>query len=299
MKKTTFIGLSLIEGFKLELWTEMRTAMTVARLGTVRAAAKELGIHRATVTRHVDAIEAKLGIKLFLRHPEGYAITADGSKLRRLAEATDRLIGRFVSDAIDTSNHLTGRINVSTFYRSVPLVTDGIRAFNEAHPDVLVQITADGGFAQLEQGHMDIAIRPGPKPDNPDYVVQPFRQSTIALFGHECYFENNPIPTTVDELSEHRFVGIQPPGLDIDACAIFGVAQNNVPVVTNDPSIALAAIEAGIGLGFVAEIDFRGRNDLVEVLPQDERTKVDTWIVTHVDVHRTRLIKSFLPYLRA
>ena len=43
----------------------MRTALMVARLGTVKAAAEALGVHRATVSRHVDTLEAAFRAPLF------------------------------------------------------------------------------------------------------------------------------------------------------------------------------------------------------------------------------------------
>ena len=45
----------------MDRWNEVRTAFAVARLGTVSAAAQELGLHRATVIRHIDALEESLG----------------------------------------------------------------------------------------------------------------------------------------------------------------------------------------------------------------------------------------------
>ena len=44
---------------------EIRTAYQVARLGTVSGAAEVLGVHHATVIRHIDALEGRLGAKLF------------------------------------------------------------------------------------------------------------------------------------------------------------------------------------------------------------------------------------------
>ena len=41
-------------------WDEIRTAFHVARLGTVSAAAEALGVHHATVIRHIDALEKRL-----------------------------------------------------------------------------------------------------------------------------------------------------------------------------------------------------------------------------------------------
>ena len=53
-------------------WDEIRTAYHVARVGTVSGAAEVLGVHHATVIRHIDALEEKLGVKLFQRHARGY-----------------------------------------------------------------------------------------------------------------------------------------------------------------------------------------------------------------------------------
>ena len=50
---------------RLENWDEIRTAFQVARLGTVSGAADVLGVHHATVIRHIDALEKRLGVRLF------------------------------------------------------------------------------------------------------------------------------------------------------------------------------------------------------------------------------------------
>lgn len=55
----------------LENWNEIRTAYHVARLGTLSAAAEYLGVHHATVIRHIDALEVQLQSKLFQRNPRG------------------------------------------------------------------------------------------------------------------------------------------------------------------------------------------------------------------------------------
>ena len=57
----------------MENWDEVRTAYHVAHEGTVSGAAAALGVHHATVIRHIDALEARLGTKLFQRHARGYA----------------------------------------------------------------------------------------------------------------------------------------------------------------------------------------------------------------------------------
>ena len=65
----------------MDNWDEIRTAYHVARLGTVSGAAEALGVHHATVIRHIDALEGRLGVKLFQRHARGYTATEAGARI--------------------------------------------------------------------------------------------------------------------------------------------------------------------------------------------------------------------------
>ncbi len=82
----------------ISTWDEIRTAYHVARMGTVSGAAEALGVHHATVIRHIDALEQRLGVKLFQRHARGYTSTEAGQDLLQVAQATDdqftQLVGR-------------------------------------------------------------------------------------------------------------------------------------------------------------------------------------------------------------
>jgi DNA-binding transcriptional LysR family regulator len=73
----------------MDNWDELRTAYQVARLGTVSGAAEVLGVHHATVIRHIDALEARLAVKLFQRHARGYTPTEAGRDLLAVAQAAD------------------------------------------------------------------------------------------------------------------------------------------------------------------------------------------------------------------
>ena len=85
----------------MDNWDEIRTAYNVARIGTVSGAAEVLGVHHATVIRHIDALEGRLGVKLFQRHARGYTPTEAGQDLLRVAQATD-----------DQFAQLAGRIKI-------------------------------------------------------------------------------------------------------------------------------------------------------------------------------------------
>ena len=94
-----FIDAQSDGGWRMENWDEIKTAYQVARVRTVSGAAEKLGVHHATVIRHIVSLEARLGIKLFQRHARGYTPTEAGEDLLRVAQATE-----------DQSSQLASRI---------------------------------------------------------------------------------------------------------------------------------------------------------------------------------------------
>ncbi|MEO1047069.1 MAG: LysR family transcriptional regulator [Pseudomonadota bacterium] len=282
----------------MDLWSEMRTAMVLARFGTVRAAADELGLHRATVTRHIDLLEERLQTKLFLRHSNGYTPTRDGLALRAVAEGADDLIAQFVNRTRNDGDELAGELVLSALGRTFLLFAPAIRSFTELHPNVSIRLNAEYRIVNLETGEADIAIRVGPKPSEPDYVALPFHQFAIGLAGHKSYFETNAIPSNVKELEDHRFVAIQFPSGHFDVVELYGAPRSNISIVCNDPTAAYDSISVGAGLGLMEQSDIENDPDLREVLPKSPPIVVPVWLVTHMDAHRTNLIQAFIRHVK-
>ena len=59
-------------------WDDYRFFTTLAQSGSVRASADRLGVNASTVTRRLDGLEGRLGVKLFVRSHAGLELTADG-----------------------------------------------------------------------------------------------------------------------------------------------------------------------------------------------------------------------------
>ena len=97
----------------MESWDEVRTAYQVARIGTVSGAAEVLGVHHATVIRHIDALEARLGAKLFQRHPRGYTATEAGQELLKVARATEDQFAHLAARITGTTTEISGELVVT------------------------------------------------------------------------------------------------------------------------------------------------------------------------------------------
>jgi DNA-binding transcriptional LysR family regulator len=104
----------------MDNWDEVKTALHVARVGTVSGAAEVLGVHHATVIRHIDALEERLGVKLFQRHPRGYTATEAGEDLCRVAQTAQEQFAQFASRARGQGDSVSGELVVTTLSLLTP-----------------------------------------------------------------------------------------------------------------------------------------------------------------------------------
>ncbi|WP_210529041.1 LysR family transcriptional regulator [Rubellimicrobium arenae] len=282
-------------------WDEIRTAFQVARLGTVSAAAEALGVHHATVIRHVDALEQRLGAKLFQRHARGYTPTEAGRDLLRVAEEAEDRFAQLVGRIRDQGGGVSGELVVTSLATFSPYVTPVLAEFQAAHPGVVVRYLADGRLFRLEYGEAHVAIRAGvEQPSQPDNVVQPFVRLRISLVGSEAYLARHGVPRTPEDFARHQYVGLD----NVDGRGPFNrwiaelAPRDRVTFrVAQDTSLT-DAIVAGAGLGFVSVLEQRAHPDLREVLPPRDGWTVPLWLVTHVDLHRTPKVQAILALLK-
>ena len=283
----------------MEHWNEIRTAYQVARLGTVSAAADALCVHRATVIRHIDTLEATLGEKLFQRHARGYTPTEVGQDLLRVAQATDEQFNQLVGRTKGRATDLSGELVVTSLDVQAQNLLPSLNAFQAQYPKVVIRyITSDRVF-KMEYGEAHIAIRAGPEPQDPDNIVQSFIQSEMGLYASADYAKHNGIPESAADYPDHKFVGSD----NLNSGAPFYVwMRENIPqdrlfLRTNSPRILDQAIISGTGIGFISQ-DEAKKHDLIEVLAPREEWRNISWLVTHVDLHRTAKVQAFLAILK-
>ncbi len=285
----------------MDKWTELRTAYQVARSGTVSAAADALGVHRATVNRHIDVLEAEIGAPVFIRHARGYTLTELGQDVLRVAQKTEQLIDDLAGRARGATAQIEGKIKLTTLAPFARLLMDAVSEFRVQNPNCLVEIDASEDLAKLEYGEAHVAVRAGPKPDHPDYVVRLFRHVHVNLYAHDRYIETHGMPMSDSDLEGHKFVG----SLEPDArnphqhWLQTHVKRGMISVSTRNTWVNLDAVNAGLGMGFLPTPFADELEELKPVLTQDPNWSVPFWLVTHVDLHRTDKVQAMLKCLAA
>lgn len=275
----------------------MRTALMVARLGTISAAATELGVHRATVNRHIQVLEKALATPLFLRHARGYRLTDAGREMLEVANRADEMFADFEGRSRGRKGQLSGELLVTALAEMAPLVMPIIQAMNRAYPEITVEYVADARLVRLEYGEAHVAFRAGPKPDVPDYVVLPYRQIRFGLYASHDYVERMGFPEG-EMFDGHAFVGNvgETSRLPYASWMDSTVSPSQLALRTKHSICIQAAIVAGLGLGFLPEFDAKRLPGLIEILPPNDVWSTNLWIVTHGDLHRTEKVQAFLRF---
>ncbi|MCU0904363.1 MAG: LysR family transcriptional regulator [Tabrizicola sp.] len=284
----------------MENWDEIRTAFQVARLGTVSGAAEVLGVHHATVIRHIDALEKRLGVKLFQRHARGYTPTESGRDLLAVAQTTEEQFAHLVSRIKGQGETVSGELVVTSIAGISDLLTPVMTSFQEKWPDVRVRFLTDMRVFRLDYGEAHVAIRAGSGPEEPDNVVQPLTRMKSGLYASRSYVARYGKPVSEAEFAGHRFVCS-----DIDTTrAPFHrwlratVQPDQITYAATEPAALEHAIRYGAGIGFITTLRAAGDPDLVEILPPRPEWESALRIVTHVDLHRTRKVQAFLTHLK-
>ena len=284
----------------MDNWEEIKTAYQVARMGTVSGAAEVLGVHHATVIRHVDALERRLSVKLFQRHARGYKTTEAGEDLLRVASATEDQFSQLASRIKGRGEAVSGELVVTSLMELSSWMTPLLVAFQRENPDVTLRFLTGERLFRLEYGEAHIAIRAGQVPEQPDNVVQPFYQFQMGLFAHKDYIAAFGMPSGVEEYGNHRFVGHDDAQM---RAPFFKWMREVVPAHAisfrglHADALRVAVLEAA-GIGFVDLIEGRANPDLVEVHPHLPEWDSMLWLVTHVDLHRTPKVQALLSYLK-
>lgn len=284
----------------MDNWDEIRTAFQVARLGTVSGAAEVLGVHHATVIRHIDALERRLGTRLFQRHARGYTATESGRDLLSVAQATEDQFAQLVSRIKGQGETVTGELVVTTIAgisrRLVPAISD----FQALHPGVIVRFLTDPRVFRLDYGEAHVAVRAGRAPDQPDNVVQPFAVLRSALYASKSYVARYGMPQGEADFPRHRFVSADN---ETARAPFYQWLRDRVPdermfFRSTEAAAGEAALRSGAAIGFLPVADGAADPDLVEVLPSRPEWDSQLWLVTHVDLHRTRKVQAFLQHLK-
>lgn len=267
-------------------WQLYRTFLEVLRRGSLSAAARALGLTQPTVGRHVEALEADLGLSLFARSQAGLAATAQAQALAPFAEDMAAAAAAFVRAAEGGgSNGISGTVRITAGeVVGAEILPPLLAEIRKSHPAIAFELVLSNRMQNLLRRDADIAVRMV-RPTQNALVVRKLGSMVLGLYAHRAYAERRGLPQTTADLGAFDLVGF-----DRDAGAARSAVRENPWIDRSlfnfraDNDLAqLAAVRAGLGIGAMNHILAARAPAMVRVLPQAVEFKIETWLAMHED----------------
>ena len=181
---------------------EMEVFASVAQSGSFSAAGRALGLTPSAVSRTIDRIEARLGVRLMLRTTRVLTLTAEGQTYLGAAR-------RILADLDDAEQSIAdqgaprGRVRVSAALAHgrmsvVPLLGE----FVWLYPHILVDISLTDAVVDVAAGQADVAIRFGKLPDSP-LTARRLGETGRTVVASPDYLARRGTPRVPEDLHDH------------------------------------------------------------------------------------------------
>lgn len=269
-------------------WSLVQAFLAVGETGSLSAAARELSLTQPTVGRHIQALEAALGVTLFRRQARGMALTREGEALLAHARAMREAAEALGRDAAGEETDLSGTVRVTASETVAFYVMPGIVAeLRREHPEIQIEIVPSDTSENLLYREADIAVRMY-RPTQLDMVTLHLGFLPLGLFGAKSYVERRGMPTP-ETLGEHDIIGLDRSDTLVRGFRQVGVevTREDFPVRCDSNPVVWELMRAGCGLGFGVAALGRGEDDLVEIDTGLPLPKLDVWLTAHEAVRRS------------
>lgn len=257
----------------------MAVLLAVVEAGSLSAAARQLAMPLATVSRKVAALEAHLKTRLLHRTTRHLALTEAGSAyvaacrriLDEIGEAERTATGEYATpkgELTVTAPMMFGRLHI------VPVVAE----FLAQYPEIEINLMLTDRVMHLMDEHVDVAVRIGELPDS-GLMATGVGKVRRVVCASPAYLARHGAPLTPAELAAHDCISFEV--MESRRAWVFGAARSAqaVPVhsrlAVNTVDAAIAAAALGVGLVRVMSYQVMDalRNDTLRIVLEPFETR--------------------------
>lgn len=290
-------------------WALWRSFSAVIANGSLSAAARELGISQPTVGRHIETLEADLGLVLFERSLTGLKPNSTALRIYEPVTQAQASLAEAAIMAEGAQDDLGGTVRITASAVISNYVLPGLLLpIRTRYPRIAIETVPSDSAENLLLREADIAIRMF-RPTQLELVTRRLGEIPIRPAAHRDYLDRRGTPTTVAELFGHDMIGLDRSDLIIAHARSLGLplTREHFALRTDEQTHMWELLKAGLGVGFAQENLARATPGIV-VLPIDlSIPPLEVWLTTHRELftsHRIRAIydalaQGLLAYLDA
>ena len=292
-------------------WSDLRYALAVGNTGALAGAARQLGVNHTTVLRRLDALEARLGARLFERARTGYVPTEAGAlvlaQARMMADQAEEIERRVAG----RDRELTGLLRVTTgFVVMEHLLPQPLAAFARTHPGIEVEVVENAFMLDLSRRHADessswsrreadVALRLSPQVAE-HLVGRPLGDTHCRVYARR----GAPgLPQTVQPLPallrDAPWVAFERDSQTrvYDHWMRRHLAQSQVRMRVDIFNAAAAMLNTGLAVGILPTFMAPRHPDLIPVSEVIPELSVPVWMLTHPDLRQTARVRAFMQHV--
>lgn len=280
-------------------WEDMRVFLAVARTESLSRAAPILRIDAATVGRRISRLEIELGVVLFVKSPQGYALTDLGSRMRdhvTEAEASMSLaIGEAQGLGVGDQVGLTGQIRIGAPDGAANyLLPQVCAAIGAENPGLEIQILALPRVVNLSKREADMAITVS-QPQAGRLTVQKVSDYRLHLVAPKGVQINN-----LADLKRQRIVGYIPDMIfDKELDYLGDLGAGGVQIASNSVAVQVMALRAAAAdfenpcVGIMHDFALPFAPELKRVLMNEVSLKRSFYLVRHTSDRTSDRLNRF------
>jgi DNA-binding transcriptional LysR family regulator len=251
MKKNFTVRRGALDGIEMFL--------AVATHRNFRRAAAALGVTPSAAGQAIRALEARLGVALFVRTTRSVGMTEAGARFLAEAEPAYQALAAAGAAASDLGGRPTGLLRIAVPRSVVPLIIGPLLAsFAQAYPDIELEVAAGEEFVDIAAEGFDAGMRMGQFIANDMIALRLTSPFKMIVVGSPDYLSRGGTPVKLEDLERHACLRLR---RSAGGASPWRFAANGGPldVVTRGPFIAgdfltlLDAAAGGVGLAQVPE----------------------------------------------
>lgn len=263
-------------------WDDIRLFLALAREGTLSGAAQSLGIGVATISRRIDRIEHAIGLPLFLRSQQGYALTDQGAALLPRAERMELAEHEMRAEAA-LQVDIRGKVRVASVETLLlPVVIPALEPLLQANPGLDVEVIYSPTTVNLHRHDADLALRMV-VPQGGNLLVRRLATMGFGLYGPA----DGSLPTR--HVTWPELAGVE---TLLNWSRSFSTAETS-RFSANTLESLLEAVRRGIGVGVLPHFLAcqAGLRLIADELPQGGKMERPVVLATHAELAASRRVR--------
>src|SRR3954466_8358398 len=282
----------------------LRSFMTVARIGNLSAAARELGTTQPNLGRQMTALANEVGMELFVRHSRGMDLTQQGKEffdlcqdiVGRLAQGTD--IIRWKNAEPQGNFHFLSGMGIQE------LIIENIAILGKSYPNMSFSFSSIVNAYQLQIGEADAGVIPAFQSiKDPNFTQRHLYDTSMRVFASPYYLQEHPMPKSLEDLRYHKVIVYASEGQEIELNKQIITEKSKVafvPFLKVNTAIAMrASLLSSVGVGCYAyQNDLVEKGLLVDVFPNLPDQIVSYHYVYHRRLEGSPKIEAFYEFLK-